>query len=463
MRAFSLAVCLAFFSPFCMAEGDDFEWLEKSRQIIEEAKKQPAPEWLNATPPPEIMEEAERLFGDAARKARQMDKSLPSWINNLPVYQGADPVELVAQPAPEAAERSAEPPVSAAVAAPKGLGNATSLEDLLKRVQAVYDREVAGEKSGGEKLYDYKDKTKKRMFIMVSLSMPRGELQAAAMEAQENNIPLLFRGVREGQSIGKYIKEIARAMEGKVKPAPKMAIDPRPFRDSETEVVPTIAIFEKDRVLTARGTLSSSFVKKRYEGGANGDLGKFGPTYPISETPMFGDVKERADKVDWASMKDGAVQRFADRLKFVSLPRRAETRERLFDPSIVLSQDIKIPDGTMIAPSGTIVNPLKHVSLSKTVIIFNGTDPQQIEYVKAEINAPRNKDRGMILITTEFDRKAGELKGLDNIMKSLKRTVFLLQEDFARRFALQTVPAKIVQEGLNLKITEVALHTAERK
>ncbi|MFH4130245.1 type-F conjugative transfer system protein TraW, partial [Acinetobacter baumannii] len=49
---------------------------------------------------------------------------------------------------------------------------------------------------------------------------------------------------------------------------------------------------------------------------------------------------------------------------------------RLFDPTMHLSNDIKTDEGVVVARAGTSVNPLDTVTMTKTLVLFKGSDPE---------------------------------------------------------------------------------------
>ena len=69
----------------------------------------------------------------------------------------------------------------------------------------------------------------------------------------------------------------------------------------------------------------------------------------------------------------------------IGIARATVTKSWTFDPSIVLDHDITTPEGKLIAKSGTRVNPLIYISLSKSLIFYNGDDEPKCTGCKIKI------------------------------------------------------------------------------
>lgn len=185
------------------------------------------------------------------------------------------------------------------------------------------------------------------------------------------------------------------------------------------------------------------------------NIGTIGQVYPINEIDFLDFIQSRALSVQQSGLvnrlqsdmqKRAAVYR--DRpTPVVGLTRATEPKSWLFDPSIVLDHDVTSQDGKVIATQGTRVNPLTHISLNKTLIFYDADDQKETKWM------------------SEFDKKLPDnakiilVKGsLLQEEKHLGRPIYFDQAGrLVLRFGIRHVPAVVTQQGLFLKITEIAL------
>jgi conjugal transfer pilus assembly protein TraW len=174
------------------------------------------------------------------------------------------------------------------------------------------------------------------------------------------------------------------------------------------------------------------------------DIGSFGTTYPIEEKDFEEIAKERAAKIDWEAKKEAALKRYWSNRedKFVTLPRAGEDRVREFDPSIVVPQDIYDNAGNILHKAGSKFNPFDRSPFTKELIIYDSTDPAQVEIAKAWVADCRSRNVRFKLITTKIDTKKG-WDAFTDVNKNWKTELYLLNSDIRDRFGVQKVPTRI--------------------
>jgi conjugal transfer pilus assembly protein TraW len=174
------------------------------------------------------------------------------------------------------------------------------------------------------------------------------------------------------------------------------------------------------------------------------DIGSFGTTYPIEEKDFEEIAKERVAKIDWEAKKEAALKRYwvNQEEKFVTLPKAGEDRVREFDPSIVVPQDIYDNAGNVLHKAGSKFNPFDRSPFTKELIIYDSTDPAQVEIAKSWVADCRSRNVRFKLITTKIDTK----KGWDvftDVNKNWKTELYLLNSDIRDRFGVEKVPTRI--------------------
>lgn len=185
------------------------------------------------------------------------------------------------------------------------------------------------------------------------------------------------------------------------------------------------------------------------------DVGVMGETYAIIEMDFLDFIRSRIATMQqngqWQSLQNRVQQdavHYRDRPKPVTtLTRATETKTWKFDPSIVLDHDITTPEGRLIAPAGTRVNPLMTLSLSKALIFYNGDDDDQIKWALEQDKKLKGHDKLILVNGSVLDQE-----------RQFKKSVYFDQAGtLTIRFGIKHVPALIVQEGQRLKIMEISL------
>ncbi|MEM9838014.1 MAG: type-F conjugative transfer system protein TraW [Pseudomonadota bacterium] len=183
------------------------------------------------------------------------------------------------------------------------------------------------------------------------------------------------------------------------------------------------------------------------------DLGRRGEVFPVIETDLFAEIAGRFARLEAAGEVDRINRRLAERAMASAerppavpgIARTAEPRRWTYDPTITLARDIVTPDGTVLGRAGDSFNPLDHTPLHQSLVFFDGDDPEQIAWVKAEMNS-RQTIVSPILV-------AGPVADLS---RAWERQVFFDQSGkLTGRFGITQVPARITRDGSTLLVEEV--------
>ena len=183
------------------------------------------------------------------------------------------------------------------------------------------------------------------------------------------------------------------------------------------------------------------------------DLGVIGKTYQIAEQDAVEQIQQKLRQMEvsgeLAKIEKQAINKSLNTLKNPrpnhSIITETKRSEKLHDPTQVIDHDIRAEDGTMIAPAGTRINPLHHITLSKTMVFFDGRDKVQVQAVKALL-ARKNGNFMPILTGGSWI----------DISKAWKRQVYFDQGGYmASKLAIEQVPALVTQNGERLKISYI--------
>ncbi len=179
------------------------------------------------------------------------------------------------------------------------------------------------------------------------------------------------------------------------------------------------------------------------------DLGVRGATWPVAEPDLLVEIETQLIELQ----RSGALARLEDEAR--TRARRSleepepvpgisparERRSRLFDPSIAVAQDIRTPDGTLIAAAGTRVSPLERLPLTRDLIFVDGRRAAEIAWALAH-----DRPAKIVLL-------AG--RPLDLMRRHRRPFFFDTGGRLAARFGIAATPTLIAQDGSLLRLDEV--------
>lgn len=183
------------------------------------------------------------------------------------------------------------------------------------------------------------------------------------------------------------------------------------------------------------------------------ELGTFGMTYRIAERDALAEIEERAKHVDWHKVLDKRkVENFQGPPDRVRLPRAK--RNRNFPVDMTYTTEIDVPDGKggILYPKGYTFNPLDYVTYPKTLVVIDGTDPEQVKWFAA---SEYDKRLDVTLLLTEGS--------FGTVSKRISRPLFYADRKIVERLKLKAAPSVIRQKGRGMEVTEVKLPVSQTK
>lgn len=176
------------------------------------------------------------------------------------------------------------------------------------------------------------------------------------------------------------------------------------------------------------------------------DLGTWGATFPIHEMSLWEVIQQKLRALDGKAMQEFQKDFLKKAQQSIHRPRSPKgwsatltPRSWTWDPSITASKDITGPQGEVIVPKGTTVNPLHHVSWGVPLLIIDGDDHRQVTWALSQ--------EGTLVLV-----KGSPLE----IEKNHGRPVYFDQGgSLLHRFSLTHVPGRIQQKGDRLFIEEL--------
>jgi len=208
----------------------------------------------------------------------------------------------------------------------------------------------------------------------------------------------------------------------------------------------------------ARGIASVAAGLALLCGGTAGarDYGQQGAVFQVQEEDFLKVVEARLHALQKSGALTALNRRMSETVKAQVLdppPVRGVSaaqgpRTWLFDPSIVLQEDIRDEENRVIAARGTRINPLDHVSLRQKLVFLDGKDEAQVRWALTSASSERVR---LILTSGSAFR----------LMERHQRRFYFDQGGaLTARFGINHVPAVVEQEGRLLRIRELAINPA---
>lgn len=177
------------------------------------------------------------------------------------------------------------------------------------------------------------------------------------------------------------------------------------------------------------------------------DFGVQGTTYPVIEESLLEHLQHQLSALpsETLQLKQLEVQ---ERVKqsvvnpnpVSGIHKTLGFRTYAVDPSITVDKDILDHQGHIIAAKGARYNPLTTVQLKDSLLIFDGTDPDQIKWAEAQ----GDHTKWILIKGRPFD-----------VMKQYDRVVYFDQGGaICKHFRIMVVPAIVRQNGHLLEIKE---------
>lgn len=181
------------------------------------------------------------------------------------------------------------------------------------------------------------------------------------------------------------------------------------------------------------------------------DLGIVGEVYPVAESDVREEMKQRAVR-NWEKLNKEYQEKIntyqpADLHR---LPKASRDRTFMVDMTYTLDRDLKDQQGRVVYPKGYAFNPLDYLKMSIGLVVIDGSDPAQVEWYKA---SPYQKNHQVKLLLSGGQAQA--------LITELDRAVFYLNKDLAERLRLTAVPCVALQKDRYMQVTEFFIKEAQ--
>ena len=182
------------------------------------------------------------------------------------------------------------------------------------------------------------------------------------------------------------------------------------------------------------------------------DYGVFGEVFEISEKDLIAVIMQKLEALQANGQLEAHQQQIQAKVKNnIERPQPVKDvvhtqtpRSYTFDPSIVVSKDLKDQNGNVFYKKGTVVNPLTIRPMTKPLLLIDGDSSDHMTWAFKMLKTyPLAK---LIFV------KGAPLK----IMKEIGLPVYFDQQGvICKRFGIKQVPALITQKDDQLLIQEM--------
>ena len=183
------------------------------------------------------------------------------------------------------------------------------------------------------------------------------------------------------------------------------------------------------------------------------NLGVVGKVYPINEPDMIAWIKSKADAMmksgEWQQIQNKTIanvkQQINNPTPVIGITDATVTKVTYFKPMIQTKQDISDTRGHVIAKAGNY-NALRYKPFDVQLLFINGNNLKQVDWALA-----KNSESGT---KTKIVLTQGSFMNLD---KKYKVWFYYDQNGkYTQKLNIKHVPAIVIQDGDQLKITEIA-------
>ena len=182
------------------------------------------------------------------------------------------------------------------------------------------------------------------------------------------------------------------------------------------------------------------------------DYGVFGEVFEISEKDLIAVIMQKLEALQANGQLEAHQQQIQAKVKNnIERPQPVKDivhtqtpRSYTFDPSIVVSKDLKDQNGNVFYKKGTAVNPLTIRPMTKPLLLIDGDASDHLTWAFKMLKTyPLAK---LVFV------KGAPLK----IMKEIGLTIYFDQQGvICKRFGIKQVPALITQKDDQLLIQEM--------
>ncbi len=188
----------------------------------------------------------------------------------------------------------------------------------------------------------------------------------------------------------------------------------------------------------------------RIDRGKGSDHHIFGRTWKIIEPNLISTIERRAKSYPWKKAERHAFQtrfQILSREFWVDLPSSRHPQDYLWNPSVIASRSIVLPDGQVVVRKGQEINPLRYAPpfLQQHFVIFNPDKKWQVDIVRSWLSTYRD----VKLMVTHFPSTNRAFLQLKN---TLHHGFFVDSPLLNSRLGVRYTPSLVQIKGYRLQV-----------
>jgi conjugal transfer pilus assembly protein TraW len=175
------------------------------------------------------------------------------------------------------------------------------------------------------------------------------------------------------------------------------------------------------------------------------DLGVRGHLFEIEEADLLQIIQERIANTSDTKLREAEsklVKRIQNPRPVEGIRNTIQERTFYFDPTVTVYKDIRDHQGKVIVAKGERINPLEKMAYPGSLLFFDGSDAQQVEWARAQEGGRWTLVKGNPMELEEIEGRPVYFDQFGSLVKKL---------------GITQVPAIMVEEGDRFKISEVLL------
>jgi conjugal transfer pilus assembly protein TraW len=294
-----------------------------------------------------------------------------------------------------------------------------------------------------------------RTLVFISLSMPKEDIRRILSniwndKALRSESVVVVRGWPANATGLPDLVQALGDLQPSLQKQVNIAVDPSLFESYAVQRVPMVARkISDERWVTLSGDRDlPSVAVAALDAGKDAGQTR-GQTWPVIEPDLIAVMNARMKAYAWAKKAKQANADFFSGLpkKAPSLPESIQGLTYFHNPSVVVTQDIRLPDGRLVAAKGQVIDPLAQNMPWQTwrAAVFNASVPWEV----AQAKKWAAQYPGLRLMMTS---PPSTQQGYAALEKSFGNPVYVASPLVVQRLGVTNSPALIWPRGLQLQI-----------
>jgi conjugal transfer pilus assembly protein TraW len=170
------------------------------------------------------------------------------------------------------------------------------------------------------------------------------------------------------------------------------------------------------------------------------DFGKLGNIFEIKEEGFLSVIYRKLQNIDIEKHQKKIIKNIENRIKepdpLKGIRKTSPPRSFTFDPTHIVLEDIKLPNGELLHRAGTRINPLDHMDFDRKLFFIDSRDETQVKWLKKELANTAIEKRIILVAGRPLD-----------LSEELNLDIYFDQfGELTTKFGITQVPATISQK-----------------